>query len=114
MTCQRSPLVPGSLAALLMLAAAANMDAQVISVNRGINPWTGMPYRNVAAYNPWSGRVVHGSRQVDPWTGATVRRAQVSNPWTGRTVTAGAVRDPWTGQVHWNVSGNRPGARRRW
>jgi hypothetical protein len=111
MTSLRIPLATAGVAALLLLAATAPLsDAQVVVHNRGINPWTGMPYHNVVAYNPWSGRVVRGARHIDPWTGATVHTARVRNPWTGRRVNVQAVRDPWTGDVHIGVSGRR----RRW
>jgi hypothetical protein len=61
--------------AILLLVLTHASDAQVM-VNRGFNPWTGMPYRSVVARNPWTGHIVHGGRTVDPWTGRTVRGAR--------------------------------------
>jgi hypothetical protein len=69
-------------AAALLLAFAIPADAQMM-VHRGINPWTGMPYRNVTVRNPWTGRVRTSTRFVDPWTGRTHRTTQMYNPWTG-------------------------------
>jgi hypothetical protein len=106
MTALRPHRVAVWAATLLLLALSATADAQ-LSVRRGVNPWTGMPYRNVAAYNPWTGRVVHGRSRTDPWTGTTVRAAQVHNPWTGRTVHGRVAHNPWTGQRYWGVSGRR-------
>jgi hypothetical protein len=97
-------LATGTTGILLLMTTHAT-DAQVI-VNRGFNPWTGMPYRSVVARNPWTGHVVHGGVTVDPWTGRTVRGARVVNPWTGHTVVGGPVVNPWTGQTHW-VGGRR-------
>ena len=106
MSVLRTFLKAGGVAAALLLMTAAPIDAQVI-VNRGINPWTGLPYRNVAVYNPWTGRVAVGGRGIDPWTGRTVRRGYVYNPWTGRGVTVGVGRNPWTGERRWGVRGRR-------
>jgi hypothetical protein len=87
-------------AAVLLLAIALPADAQVL-VNRGINPWTGHAYRNVAVRNPWTGRVRTTSRVVNPWTGRTVRSSYVYNPW------AGPVLNPWTYQPRWGVNRRR-------
>ena len=108
MTALRTLLAAGG-AATVLLAIALSADAQVM-VNRGINPWTGHAYRNVAIRNPWTGRVATSTTVVDPWTGATVRSTHRYNPWTGRSaVTWGGMYNPWTNQVLWDVP-----RRRRW
>ncbi len=104
MTNLRSLLAAGGAAALLLLAHAFPAHGQVM-VNRGINPWTGLPYRNVAVRNPWSGRVANFSRTIDPWTGGTVRNVEVYDPWRRRGFNAHGRYDPWTGRSRWD--GNR-------
>jgi hypothetical protein len=99
-------LKAGGVAAVLLLMSAAPVDAQVI-VNRGINPWTGLPYRHTAVYNPWTGRVAVGGIRTHPWTGTTVRGGHWYNPWTGRGVSVGVARNPWTGERRWGVSRRR-------
>ncbi len=89
-------LVATGAAVLLVLAATVPADAQV-RFNRGINPWTGRVYRNVAVRNPWTGRVGGFYSTRNPWTGARVRGGTVFNPWTGR----GVAFNPWTGRYHW-------------
>jgi hypothetical protein len=106
MTAMRTFLAVGGAAALL-LAIVLPADAQVIGVNRGINPWTGHAYRDVLVRNPWTGRVGAVSTVVDPWTGARARSVQVYDPWTGRSMRTGGVRNPWTGQPRWDVNRRR-------
>jgi len=102
----RNMLTLGGATALTLLAIASPADSQVI-VNRGINPWTGRPYSNVAVGNPWTGRVAHGGVTTNPWTGTTVRGGQVHNPWTGRTTTVGRAYNPWTGRYGWAANTRR-------
>jgi hypothetical protein len=65
MTNLRSLLAAGVATALLLLATASPVEAQV-RVNRGFNPRTGRVYRNVTAYNPWTGRYIRAGRSVNP------------------------------------------------
>jgi hypothetical protein len=105
MTALRTLLAAGG-AATVLLAIALSADAQVM-VNRGINPWTGHAYRNVAIRNPWTGRVATSTTVVDPWTGASFRHTEVSNPWTGRGIRARRAYNPWTGRSSWDVRPRR-------
>ena len=105
MTALRTLLAAGGAAAVL-LSIALSADAQVM-VNRGINPWTGTPYRNVMVRNPWTGRVATSSTVVDPWTGLPARNVQVYNPWTGRGINAREMYNPWTGRSRWDVNRRR-------
>jgi hypothetical protein len=99
MTALRSLLAAAGAAVLVLLASAHPAHGQVM-VNRGINPWTGHPYRNVTMRNPWTGRVRNVSTFVDPWTGRASRNVQVFYP---------PMYNPWTGRPRWD--GNR---RRGW
>jgi hypothetical protein len=81
-------------AVLLLLALTPPADAQV-NVQRGINPWTGLPYRNVAVRNPWTGRVRASHTTIDPWTGMPVRSTQVYNPWTNHLRWDATPRRRW-------------------
>ena len=93
-------------AAVLLLAPTVTAHGQVM-VNRGINPWTGMPYRDVTVRNPWTGRITTSSTVVNPWTGKTARNVQVHNPWTGRSINAREMYNPWTGRSRWDIDRRR-------
>jgi hypothetical protein len=90
----RTFVAAGGAAALLLLATAFPAHGQVM-VNRGINPWTGLPYRNVAVRNPWTGRVRTSTTVVDPWTGRSINTRAMYNPWTGRWRLDGGRRRGW-------------------
>jgi hypothetical protein len=98
-------LVAAAGAALLLLAPAFPAHGQVM-VNRGINPWTGTPYRDVTVRNPWTGRVRTTSTVVNPWTGMPVRSSRVYNPRIRRPISTGPVLNPWTNQP-WGVDPRR-------
>jgi hypothetical protein len=92
--------------ASLLLAPAFPAHGQV-QVQRGFNPWTGTPYRNVVVRNPWTGRVSTSTTVVNPWTGQTVRNVQVGHPWTGPGFNSRAMYNPWVGQPRWYVNHRR-------
>jgi hypothetical protein len=96
----RTLLAAAGAATLLLLEPAFPARGQVW-VNRGINPWTGTPYRNVMVHNPWTGRVATSSTVVNPWTGQTARNVQFGNPWTGRGFNSRAMYNPWVGRSRW-------------
>jgi hypothetical protein len=100
MTALRTFLAAGGPALLLAMALPA--DAQVMSVNRGINPWTGHAHRHVTMRNPWTGRVGTVTTTVNPWTGARTRSVHAHNPWIGY-IGPGGPHNPWTGRPHWDV-----------
>jgi hypothetical protein len=104
MTALRIRLAVYGAAALLLLGTAVPGHSQVF-VNHGVNPWTGVSYRNVNVRNPWTGRVGSSTTVHNPWTGMTVQQRSVHNPWTGRSVRT--VHNPWIGQTHWGVTGGR-------
>ncbi len=98
---------------VVLLVVAVPTDAQVMNVNRGFNPWTGQPYRNVTVRNPWTGRVGTVSTVVDPWTGARARSSYRHPPhlWAGPAFVGPGpgVQNPWTGRPRWQA-----GPRRGW
>jgi hypothetical protein len=106
MTALQTLALAGGVTVLLVLASTSPADDQVM-VNRGINPWTGLPYQNVAVRNPWTGRVGVHSATIDPWTGATVRGGRVINPRTGRVSAGRVAYNPWTGRYRWGVNTRR-------
>ena len=106
MTNLRTLLATGGAAVLLLLTPAFPAHGQVM-VNRGINPWTGHAYRNVAVRNPWTGRVANSTTVRNPWTGATTRNVEVFDPWGGPGIGARGRHNPWTGRSRWDVNRRR-------
>jgi hypothetical protein len=95
--------------ALMLLVPAFPANGQVI-VHRGVNPWTGHPYRNVVVRDPWTGRVGTSTVVVNPWTGHSTRYVHMGNPWVGRGVYTRAMYNPWVGHARWGP----PPRRGRW